>query len=120
VDWVVATNIKRRAKPGDPINGYLVVQQIVLDFIQVVYDKFVGSITHGNATVPAGATFVNVNHGQNTASINVGLAPTTDPGAGVRWWVNTYTTVTFRINLSAAAPLGGTSFDWVAKGVVTN
>lgn len=70
-----------------------------------------GSVTDGTATVPEGATYVTVSHGLAAAPASDEVAAWTDDGLLT---VSDITSTTFRINLAAAAPVGGTAVSWRA------
>jgi hypothetical protein len=103
-----------QARRGDPEEGYLVVQQMVL-FLRDVFDKFAQASARGVSTIVQGTTTVNASLPAAVgATYSVALAPLNDPVG--RYWVTNKTSSGFTINLSAAAPVGGVAFDWVVRG----
>lgn len=109
------TEFQTRPRRGDAAHGHMVVFQ-ALEFLRDVVDKIRYNIAGGSATVASGNTLVDVvfNGPSFTAVPSLDITPTTDPGAGMRYWVSNKTTSGFRINLSAAAPVAGVSFDYQA------
>jgi hypothetical protein len=109
------TEFQTRPRRDAP-NGHMVVYQ-ALEFLRDVVDKIRNNISVGSATILAGNTTVDVALSSSAGFSSVpalDVTPTTDPGAGMRFWVSNKTTSGFRINLSAAAPIGGLSFDYQA------
>jgi hypothetical protein len=103
-----------RAKRGDPVDGYMTVQQMV-EFLRDAYDTFKDKIARGTVTLAAGNTSVTAAIGANLGgAYSVVICPTADPGS--RFWVSAKASTQFQVNLSAAAPAGGVVFDWIAKG----
>jgi hypothetical protein len=90
---------------------------VVQNNLEYLRDQFDGQTTklkQGSATVPNGATTVNVTHSLGIATNYVALTPTVDPGG--RYWVTGKSATAFTINLQVAAPVAGISFDWIVKG----
>jgi hypothetical protein len=77
-----------------------------------VYRANTGYVTNasGTATITA-ATTLTVTHGLTTTPTRVIITPTTDPGAGIRWWISAKGATTFTLTTSAAATF---TFDWHA------
>ena len=109
----MATQFPMQARRGDPENGYMTVQQMVL-FLRDQFDKFTALFQTGTATVPATTTSTVVTLNAPMASYGLSVTPLADPGG--RWWVSAKSATGFTINLQTAAPVGGISFNWVAKG----
>jgi len=110
----MATQFPMQARRGDPEEGYLVVQQMVL-FLRDVFDKAMAGQARGTATIVQSTTSVNVSLPSAVGAVySVALAPLNDPVG--RYWVTSKTTSGFTINLSAAAPVGGVAFDWIVRG----
>lgn len=107
----MATIFPQHARRDDP-NGHMVVQQMV-EFLRDEFDQELGKIIRGNSTIVAAATFADVAVSA-PATYSVVVTPLNDPGS--RFWVSNRTSGGFRINLSAAAPVGGVAFDWIVKG----
>ena len=109
----MATQFPFNAKRGDPENGYMVVQQMVL-FLRDAFDTFTGKVLRGNNTVLQAATTVVCTLPATLAVYSVAATPLVNPGGN--WWISGKTTTQFTINLAVAAPVGGIAFDWIVKG----
>jgi hypothetical protein len=77
-----------------------------------VWQSNTGYVTRSSGTGSlAAATTLTVTHGLSGTPSRVEVTPTSDPGAGIRWWISAKTATTFTITTSAAATF---SFDWHA------
>jgi len=74
-----------------------------------------GAMTSGSGTVLAGNTFVTITHGLGGTPAAAGIAGW---GADGPLTISNITSTTFRINLAAAAPGGGTPVNW--RAVLSN
>lgn len=70
--------------------------------------------TEGLATVPNGATFVDVTHNYPTTptASDVQVTPTNDLGNATKFWISTVGATTFRINVDADPGAGTATFAW--------
>jgi hypothetical protein len=106
--------------PQHPMRQSPVSQQVwtvwtmFMWFLQNAYDQFVNKFAVGTNTVPATATTLTVVHNLGFGSYTVILTPNGAAPPGT-YWVSNKTTTQFNINMSVAAPTGGTSFDWMVK-----
>lgn len=71
----------------------------------------------GTATVPNGATNVNVTHDlqKTPAAADIAVTPTNNLGSASKFWVNTITATTFRINVNANPGAATAKFAWQAE-----
>ena|SRR3990167_5858147 len=95
----------------DPLAALVVEKNV--EFLRDKFDDYTDSFEQGTAAVITGNTSVTVTHNLGAATYRVMIVPTVDPT--LRFWVSNKTDNDFQINLSAAAPVGGVSFDWVVK-----
>jgi len=103
----------RKARRNDN-NGHMVVQDNLERFRDYVDTELITSYVHGSDTVAAGTTTKVVTHNLNMASYWVGITALVDPST--RFWVTNKASTSFQINLLAAAPAGGVSFDYIVRG----
>jgi hypothetical protein len=110
---MATTQFPMRAKRDDPIDGYMVVQQMV-EFLRDQFDKQKDGSARGTNTVLSGNTTANV-----TLPVSVGTAysavvtPQNNPGGA--YWVTGKSGSGFTINLAVAAGVSGVTFDWVVR-----
>jgi len=110
----MATQFPMQARRGDPEEGYLVVQQMVL-YLRDVFDKAMAGQARGSALIVQSATTVSVSIPAAVGAVySIAVVPLNDPVG--RYWVSGKTTSGFTINLSTAAPVGGVAFDWIVRG----
>lgn len=100
-------------RDDEAINAAMTVWQVVLLLIDWLTQNYVNLFKVGTATVPAGSATLLVSHGLGSSAYRVTITPLVDPT--LRWWVSNKTASQFQMNLSANAPAGGVSFDWLAK-----
>jgi hypothetical protein len=101
-------------RDGEAVDAAMSVWQVMLLLIDWLTQNYVNLFKVGSSTVPAGLATVIVAHGLGSSAYRVAITPTVDPT--LRWWVSNKTAVQFQMNLSAVAPAGGVSFDWIVKG----
>jgi hypothetical protein len=81
-----------------------------------VYENNTGYVTEnmGTATVPNGATYIDVAHGLAiTPSINnIVVTPTNNMGSATKFWISNAGASTFRINVDADPGAGTATFSW--------
>lgn len=100
-------------RDGEAIDAAMTAWQVVLSLIDWLTQSYVNAFRVGTAAVPAGSPSVLVSHGLGSSAYRVMITPLVDPT--LRWWVSNKTASQFQMNLSANAPAGGVSFDWLAK-----
>lgn len=111
---IAFTPDRQPRRAGAPIDAAMTIWQVLLNLIAWLNQNFVGQFASGIATITSGNTTVAVTHNLATASYRISLTPNGSNPGGF-WWVTAKTGTSFTINVSVAAPVGGTAFDWTAR-----
>jgi hypothetical protein len=101
-----------RPRPEDE-QAALVVQRN-LEFLAGLMDDLVNSSDSGSGVVVESATASAISFLRAIENPHVIATPTV--GSSIPYWVSNKTNTGFIFNLQTAAPVGGVTFDWIARG----